>query len=336
MGMVHNSSSSLSGDPVNGENRPGDNRPPSRRAANSEESALVRFAREYGWRAYAIPVLAVITLWVFVDILGGDTPTSAADGVEETYEEPEPSISESRGPGPNPADMDTSNLPNLELPDGGPFAATGDGTYRAIGTPGASAGEGQELTMTYSIEVENGVDTTTYGGDDAVAAMIDATLTDPRGWSNDPRFRLEHIARDEDPELLIQLTSTETTKKMCGSEDFDLETSCRTTAGGGNTVVLNVSRWARGAYPFEGDLGSYRQYLINHEVGHALGYAAHVPCIANGELAPIMMQQTLSLDNSELHAMAPHEVYPDDGAQCRYNPWPYPVPNADVDRPGEG
>lgn len=37
-----------------------------------------------------------------------------------------------------------------------------------------------------------------------------------------------------------------------------------------------------------------------------------------------MMQQTLSLNNSELYRIDPDEVYPDDDATCVYNPWPYP------------
>lgn len=65
-------------------------------------------------------------------------------------------------------------------------------------------------------------------------------------------------------------------------------------------------------------------------MGHAIGYASHVPCGMDGELAPIMMQQTLSLNNSELHSFSPAEVYPDDDATCRYNPWPYPQPGADA------
>ena len=82
----------------------------------------------------------------------------------------------------------------------------------------------------------------------------------------------------------------------------------------------------RGAAPYNGDLGMYRQYLINHEVGHALGYAAHEPCDGDGNLGPVMMQQTLSLNNKELFELAPQEVYPDNEDTCRANPWPYPRP----------
>ena len=106
---------------------------------------------------------------------------------------------------------------------------------------------------------------------------------------------------------------------MCGY-DIEMETSCYNTG----RVIVNESRWMRGATPFAGDLGAYRQYLINHEVGHGIGYAAHVPCGQDGELAPVMMQQTLSLSNSELVAIDPDEVYTDDGKVCRPNPWPFP------------
>lgn len=305
----------------------------------SPESPLVRFAREYGWRAYAIPVLAVLTVFVLVDVFFSDAtesgpnaegPTTAtSESTEPTDSDSDEDPSASRGPGPDPAEAETAALAPTELPPGGDYAQTGEQTYRVVGTPGASAGEGTEETFRYVVEVEDGVDTIPYGGDEAFARFIDATLADPRGWTNDPRFRFEHVAPDQDPNLRLQLTSVETTAEMCGA-DLTMETSCRTTLGGGNTVVLNDSRWSRGADSFEGDLGSYRQYLVNHEVGHAIGYAAHVACGADGELAPIMMQQTLSLNNSELNSFSNEGVYPDDGATCRYNPWPYPQPGAEL------
>lgn len=312
----------------------GSRRPPNHRSSepDREESFLVRFAREYGWRAYAIPVLLVITIWVFIDIFTSsaaepETVSGAGSSTQSTVETADP------GASPDPAEMDGGDLPVTALPPGGDFAETGDGTYRVVGTPGAAAGAGEEKTMRYVVEVEDGVDTSAYGGDAAVSQLVDATLTDPRGWSNDPRFSFEHVAPDQNPNMHIQLTSAETTKEMCGVT-MELETSCRTTLNGGNTIVLNDARWNRGAESFEGDLGSYRQYLINHEVGHGLGYSQHVACGEDGALAPIMMQQTLGLSNSELNEISPEEIYPDDGATCQYNPWPYPQSGSVPDNPG--
>ncbi|WP_246049191.1 DUF3152 domain-containing protein [Corynebacterium tapiri] len=285
---------------------------------------MARYKRELGWRAYAIPVLAVITVWLLVDIVaGGDKAQETVQGASP-FEVQSSSQEGRRGAGPDPADSAPSDLIPSHLPPGGPFAQTGAGTFRVIGSPQEPVGKGTEKTLTYIIEVEDGVNTAVYGGDDAVAQMIDATLTDPRSWIADPRFRVHHVSPGDNPEMRIRLASVDTTQKTCGAEDFAIETSCRTSLGG-NTVMINDSRWARGAVPFEGDLGSYRQYVINHEVGHGLGYASHVPCGGDGELAPVMMQQTIGLNNSELHKLAPEEVYPDDNATCRYNPWPYPT-----------
>lgn len=281
-----------------------------------EESFFVRFARQYGWRAYAIPVLLVITVWVLWDVVftGSDPEPAESSPAAASHEH-------SQQAGPNPAEHTAAPVGIKELPAGGAFTEKGEGTYRVVGKPGAAAGEGTEKVVRYVVEIENGVDTSSYGGDDALANMVDATLTNPKGWIADPRFRFEHVAADQNPTMRIQLTSTGTTHATCGN-DLEMETSCFYQDG--QRLVINESRWVRGASPFDGDLGSYRQYLLNHEMGHGLGYAAHEPCGGTGELAPVMMQQTLSLDNSVLYSIDSSEVYPDDGAHCLYNPWPYP------------
>lgn len=283
--------------------------------------ALRRFVDIFGWRAYAIPLLAIITVWVLLDVMlsgFGSTDEPVTVGAQTSSNAP---VDPQRGP--DPAKTPPPSIAATELPAGGNFTMTGQGVYRTVGVPGAQRGEGKEKTFTYVVEVEEGIDTAAYGGDDAFATMVDATLTNVKGWTHDPRFRFEHIQESPGlvPDLRIQLTSVETTHSLCGN-DIEMETSCFYADKG--RVVINESRWVRGATPFEGDLGAYRQYLINHEVGHGIGYGLHESCGGQGELAPIMMQQTLSVSNSQLYHIDPEEVYKDDGLVCVTNPWPYP------------
>lgn len=310
-------------------NAPNGQHPPAGARAHpaGKESALVHFAREYGWRAYAIPLLVILTAWVAVDLVRGGPLTEGDTSGAHTGPDPATvaqSAADDAGapPGPNPQNLPLIDLPTGQLPEGGPFTETGEGTYRLVGGPSAKVGEGLQKTITYVVEIENGLDTASYGGDDSVAAMVDATLDNPKGWTHNPDYAFQHVdPGQQEPSMRIQLSSPDTVHRVCGN-DLEMETSCFT--GDGNRVLINEARWVRGAIPFEGDLGAYRQYLINHEVGHGIGFARHQPCGKNDALAPVMMQQTLSLNNSELRSISPTEVYEDDGKTCRANPWPYP------------
>ncbi|EEI77879.1 DUF3152 domain-containing protein [Corynebacterium striatum] len=284
---------------------------------------LVRFAHEYGWwRVVAIPVMIVLTIWVIADVIDATTGTDGTQ-VAQTSQSPQPEPSEKLGP--DPADAGDIKAAKDQLPAGGDFTEAGDDTYRDAGPAGAHAGKGGKTVVRYSVEIENGVNTIAYGGDSAFAAMVDATLGDPRGWTSTGDFEFIHVAADDKPDTRIRLTSLATTAKLCGAQ-LNTETSCHTGITGESTVNLNESRWVRGAVPFEGDLGNYRQYLINHEFGHAIGYASHQACGGEGKLAPVMMQQTLSLNNAELYRKDSKEIYPDEDVTCEPNPWPYPNP----------
>lgn len=227
-----------------------------------------------------------------------------------------------------------------ELPSGGTVTARGDGDYRGVGSAGMTAGDpDRDDADTYSfvVEVENGLETSSFGGGDAFAAAVDATLSDPRSWISDGTFAFRHVSVTDRraPDLRIRLTSPETTREVCGAQ-IELETSCfvrgpdvegeRRGAADAGRVVVNAARWTRGATTFEGDLGSYRQYLLNHEVGHGLGFARHQVCPEDGVLAPVMMQQTLSLNNGELEDLEAGAEYGAAGRDvtCRPNSWPYP------------
>ena len=228
-------------------------------------------------------------------------------------------------PGPKPGDVQRDPGELGALPAGGPYTEKGSQKYRLAGKPGAKVGKGTEEdhVYTYVIEVEDSINAEQYGGDDAFAAMVEATLANPKSWIHQDKYSFEHVdgKKVKDPDFRFQLSSTETTHEICGNT-YDMETSCFYPIG--DRVMINEARWVRGAAPFEGDLGAYRQYVINHELGHGVGFASHEPCDEDGGLAPIMMQQTLSLSNSELYGINPEESYKNNDNTCRPNPWPFP------------
>lgn len=305
-----------------------------------------RRARRNRWIGVGGVLVLLTTLGVIIEIAvnGGDDGGGQEDQVAASAETTkadaagdatDTSTDEERE-GPVPGEAPPSEVG--ALPDGGSYSEDGDGSFRAVGSSGAVGGDEKKAgdgTYSYVVETEEGMDESDFGGGDAFASMVDATLSDPRSWISTGEFAFRHIDSndDETPDLRIRLASPKTTKDLCGGT-IDLETSCFIQGadddGGGESeagrVVVNAARWVRGASTFEGDLGGYRQYVINHEVGHGIGYAAHQPCPEDGVLAPLMMQQTLSLNNGDLGDLEAGAEYEGDGAEntCRPNAWPYP------------
>lgn len=211
-----------------------------------------------------------------------------------------------------------SSGPSAALPEGGPFAVSGDGTWRIV--PGGSPVVGSGRIVRYAIEIEQG--TQPLDGDRAVATAMTATLSDPRGWSASGRIGLQRVDTP-DADVLIRVGSQETSRALCGFT-IPYDTSCFLWQPRPQ-VVLSAARWKRGARAFAGDIGQYRRYLVSHEIGHFFGNG-HVPCSTSGSLARLMMQQTLTTSNDELAALtAEVEPFPADGKVCRSNEWPFPL-----------
>ncbi|WP_369634524.1 DUF3152 domain-containing protein [Nocardia sp. JMUB6875] len=285
-----------------------------------KQSPIGRFVNTYGWRAYALPVLLVITIVVAVDALrhtgDSDTGLPGFGHFSEHTDKPSGIIGGApRGDGKYAAD-----LPSGAVPAGGAYTDTGKDTWHVVPGTTGQVGTGSEHVFNYTVEVEDGVDTASLGGDDAIGKMIDATLANPKSWTHDPRFAFRRIDTGN-PDFRISLTSRDTTRKACGFE-IPVDSSCYNADLG--RVLLSQVRWVRGALSDEGDVGSYRQYQINHEVGHAIGYHEHQPCEIDGGLAPVMMQQTFGIKNNDIAKLDPEGVVPMDGKTCRFNPWPYP------------
>ncbi|WP_111765483.1 DUF3152 domain-containing protein [Nakamurella deserti] len=256
----------------------------------------------------------------------GVSPGTAATGTEAVpppvaapTNEPTSSSAEAV-PSSVPTDPGEVLPPNLAvgaLPAGEPFAVAGDGSYRIVGGAGPQAGSSPTVVR-YTVEIENGV--TPTEGDEAFAQFVERTLADPRSWTTVKGVSLQRVdAGTADPDFRVTLTSQQTVRGMCGFS-VPLESSCYTRAQG--RVVINDARWVRGALTYGGDLTAYREYAVNHEVGHALGYG-HQPCGENTALAPVMMQQSWSASNDALAGI--NGSTPADGKACAANPWPDPA-----------
>ena len=173
---------------------------------------------------------------------------------------------------------------------------SGDGTYRVV--PGSQEPpKGSSGTVVkYIVEVERGLP---FDGAE-FAKAVHKTLNDPRSWGHGGRMQFERVDHGSVP-IRVSLTSADLTDRMC----YPLRTFGRVSCWDGVRAVINAERWGLGAETYGKDILSYREYVINHEVGHGLGHD-HVHCPRPGALAPVMVQQTKSLEG------------------CKPNPWPYP------------
>lgn len=175
-----------------------------------------------------------------------------------------------------------------------PRAASG--SYLVVpgrGEPSVAVG-GQVIR--YVVEVERGLP---FDAEE-FAADVHRILNDPRGWGANGTLGFERV--DHGPvRMRVSLSSPALTDTECAP----LRTFGRVSCWNGSRAVINALRWGTGAATYGTDILAYREYLISHEVGHGLGHR-HVHCTTPGEPAPIMVQQTKSLEG------------------CLANAWPRP------------
>ncbi|HVM27232.1 MAG TPA: DUF3152 domain-containing protein [Mycobacteriales bacterium] len=145
---------------------------------------------------------------------------------------------------------------------------------------------------------------TTYADYAEFQRVVRETLDDRRGWWRAGVSLSVDPARARFTVVLASPAVVESASPVC-SRAY----SCRV----GNTVYLNDERWRTGARPWRAGLDDYRRYVVNHEVGHWLGMG-HYDCPGSGALAPVMQQQSISMQ------------------QCRENAWPVGFEVAEVAR----
>ncbi|HEY0534577.1 MAG TPA: DUF3152 domain-containing protein [Actinoplanes sp.] len=253
------------------------------------------------WRQWW-PAVLVLVLFVVAGLLvgghlrsGGVQPVAAPSSMAPTKvplleSTPSPTATPSRTP-------DLFRL--LQLP--GKVPTHGSGSFRYGTSTGPVMGRKGPLRR-FRVGVENG------SGEDvaAFAAQVQATLGDPRSWTGGGTLRLRMVAAGEPYDFTVYLATRDTAGKMClaGGTNVTIHgrpyTSCRTTG----KAIINLDRWRLSSNPYlaaKVPLGIYRQYVINHEVGHELGQH-HVGCPKAGGPAPVMVQQTLTLRGCVLNA----------------------------------
>ncbi len=146
----------------------------------------------------------------------------------------------------------------------------------------------------YTVEVEAGIGVSRID----VLAEVDRILADDRSWIGDGATGFRRVAANADFTVLV--ASPDTVDRLCAPLGTGGYLSCRNRSN----IILNVNRWVGATDWWDAGLSTYREYLVNHEVGHLLGHG-HVGCPSDGAVAPVMMQQTKGLGS------------------CVANGWPY-------------
>ncbi|MBB4686044.1 DUF3152 domain-containing protein [Amycolatopsis jiangsuensis] len=304
---------------------------PVRRKPPTKKTTLAAFVKTYGWRVYALPILVVITVLVVVNTAGSPAEPGGAPGSGEAAvgDATAGAIDSGGGIPENPAQPVNLKVPTADLPTGGPYTEEGKGTWHVVPGSGDVVGKSGKL-FTYTVEAEDGIDPASYAGDDSFATAVEGILSDPRSWTWNGKIRLQRVDSSyPDPSFRVSLTTPNTTHRpdACGFQ-IKFEASCYRSSM--DRVLINLARWVRGAKAYGADMTGYRQYAINHEVGHALGNH-HVGCPGNDQPAPVMMQQSFGVADDYVAMLnnipggdkgkvaADHRV-------CVPNAWPNPTP----------
>jgi hypothetical protein len=169
----------------------------------------------------------------------------------------------------------------------------GDGQFATVPLAFPATATGRPVA--YAVQIEHGIP---IDGRD-FATQVHATLTDPRGWQGVDHITFAAASSPANATIIVTLATPRTTDQLCAPLDTGGWLSCWNQG----RAVINSDRWFVGSVSYGSDLADYRHELVNHEVGHGLGHA-HRYCPGPGKAAPVMQQQTISLQG------------------CRANPWP--------------
>lgn len=210
----------------------------------------------------------------FASVSGDNSPTSRVMQLESL-----------------PATIESLSLPSIKEPKWlADQKAAEKAAAAAAGLRAVQAG--QQVTVTY--------DVTTKGSITASLAefkqQANQTLNDARGWA-----RMGVIFKEVASGGQFTLVLSEASQVPSFSPGgCDAQYSCRA----GRYVIINQDRWLGATSSWNsagGTLRDYRHMVINHETGHWLGHG-HQACGGAGQAAPVMQQQSISLQGCSFNA----------------------------------
>ncbi|KUM74272.1 DUF3152 domain-containing protein [Streptomyces griseorubiginosus] len=206
-------------------------------------------------------------------------------------------VTNSPTPSGTPAPPRTGEPPgqNKSSPSTTPLPESGPGTF--VTAPGQSGKVGRGTPLRYRVEVEKGIAISPAD----VAAQVERTLADPRGWTADGHSAFQRVSSGP-TDFRVRLATPGTVDAICA--EGGLDTGGKVNCSVHDDVMVNLRRWVLATEFYTDDVVGYRSLIINHEVGHFLGHG-HVTCPGEGRPAPAMMQQIKGLHG------------------CVPNVWPY-------------
>lgn len=163
-------------------------------------------------------------------------------------------------------------------------------TLLAVAAPAPAAAELRTIEITYSV-TGRGAATTV----ESFAAGVAIVLADPRGWSLGGSIRFRRVPSGGAFRLWIVADALVPSFGGPCTRYY----SCQP----GRDIIINDDRWRGGSKYWPGSVARYRHLVINHELGHWLGFR-HTTCPAPGAPAPVAQQQSKGLGG------------------CTANPWP--------------
>ena len=163
------------------------------------------------------------------------------------------------------------------------------------------------------------------GSSPAWTTAFDAALVGPEGWQSTGIVRFERVALADDPHAVVHFTPNVQLAKLyphaghiTGRGMSLTEMNFRPP----RVVHINADRWTHG--PDSGvtgaTLSAYRQYLANHEIGHAMGID-HLSSDGDATLCPCMSQQTVKLDKGCTFNPAPTKTDVQALKTCALTDW---------------